>query len=187
MNYGLYRVEGKSDCPQRCPEHLPDAVAEAGDPASDRGKLLRKQDTSSGERKSGRQEPSFFRGPKSMKKLLRSFKKLIVIFCHKLSLTNSAECIIMGEVQKFILQSIEAQKTGVLLRRGSRDPNGERRRGRLPKVCRSCSVFLGTLRKRCNCHVLCVCNMERYWSMTLTSSALFARTPERKAVWPALC
>ncbi|MFR5386449.1 MAG: MutS-related protein [Oscillospiraceae bacterium] len=41
MNYGLYLVEGKSDCPQRRPEHLPDAVAEAGDPGEDRAGVLR--------------------------------------------------------------------------------------------------------------------------------------------------
>ena len=40
MNYGLYRGGGEVRLPQRRPEHLPDAVAEAGDPGEDRAGVL---------------------------------------------------------------------------------------------------------------------------------------------------
>lgn len=43
MNYGLYRVEGKSDCPAGRAEYLPDAVPEAGDTENGGGKLLKKR------------------------------------------------------------------------------------------------------------------------------------------------
>ena len=84
INYGLYRVEGKSDCPRDALKHLPDAVAEAGDPASDRGKLLRKRDTSAAKLdKKGRRQPSFFVA-RNNEKTVASFKKLIVFLSHNL-------------------------------------------------------------------------------------------------------
>ena len=95
MNYGLYRVEGKSDCPRDAPEHLPDAVAEAGDPASDRGKLLRKRDTSAAKLdKKGRQEPSFFVARNNEKKLSHRSKNLLSFFL-TISLDKLAEWFII--------------------------------------------------------------------------------------------